>query len=577
MATLKPSTHIRLASRWTIVPGVLALALVTVGASGLRTDAAMNPSQVPNAPASVSASPDNNSALVSWTVPSSNNGSAITSYVITPYLGTDAQAQVNVAGAMQATIPGLTNGSRYTFAVAAINANGAGPTASSKTVAIGAPTAPSGVSVTPVPRQAGGARATVSWTAPTSNASPITAYVVTPFLGPFGLTPRTVPADSTSALLSGLTFGATYTFKVAAQNAYGSSFKSASSNSLTPRCVATPMLNGQSDINAAPAGTTFCLTGTHNWTLTPKSGDGFIGPAILDGANSTVYAFVGNGAANVILSAIEVRNYNVTDPQAAISAHGTTGWIFRDLQVHDNGSAGGGTGLNLGVNSRVLGGRYYNNRELGIGGGGGADGWIINGAQIDHNNFTDDTYTTRNIACGYQGGGVKWTADNTTVVNSWIIGNACKGLWADLNADNTTIVNNLVAGNWDEGIFVEISSNATVTNNIVTGNGLRNYNGDGSGCPWLWGGGITLASSDGAEVAYNSLSGNCNGITATQQNRADGNPGLLQNDSIHDNSIAGPGGKTGAVADNGANLPARNIVFANNTFSNGALFCNLQC
>ena len=34
-----------------------------------------------------------------------------------------------------------------------------------------------------------------------------------------------------------------------------------------------PMNNGQSDIDAAPAGTTFCLSGTHNWTLYPKSGD----------------------------------------------------------------------------------------------------------------------------------------------------------------------------------------------------------------------------------------------------------------------------------------------------------------
>ena len=126
------------------------------------------------------------------------------------------------------------------------------------------------------------------------------------------------------------------------------------------------MPNGQSDINAAPGGTTFCLTGTHNWTLTPKSGDKFIGPAVLDGAHATVFAIRGNGTSNVVLSALEVRNYRVADPDAAIAGHGTTGWIFRDLRVHDNGTiGGGGAGAHLGVNSKVVGGRYYNNRELG--------------------------------------------------------------------------------------------------------------------------------------------------------------------------------------------------------------------
>jgi parallel beta-helix repeat protein len=251
--------------------------------------------------------------------------------------------------------------------------------------------------------------------------------------------------------------------------------------------------------------------------------------------------------------------------------------VFRDLLVHDNGTTGGGgTGADLGVNSRVVGGRYYNNRELGIGGGGGANGWVITGAEIDHNNFTDNTYTKRNISCGYQAGGVKWTADYTTIQHSKIHDNACKGLWVDLNGDHTKILDNNVYGNWDEGIFIEISSGATVTGNTVTGNGLRNYNGDGSGCPWLWGGGITLASSDHALIANNTLSGNCNGITGTQQTRTDGHPGLLEYENIHDNVIAGPGGKTGVVADNGANLSLRSIVFAKNTIKNHT-FCALSC
>jgi parallel beta-helix repeat protein len=341
-----------------------------------------------------------------------------------------------------------------------------------------------------------------------------------------------------------------------------------------PRCSGVPMRSGQKDIDAAPPGTTFCLSGTHNWTLTPKSGDRFVGPAILDGRNTTTTGFLGNGTSNVTLANLEIRNYRAGDQEAAISAHGTTGWVLRNLQVHDNGTADGGTGANIGVDSHIIGGRYYNNRTLGIGGGGGADGWIIDGAEIDHNNFTNNDYTKRNTSCGYEGGGVKWTADNATVTNSKIHDNACKGLWADLNADNAKIVDNNVYGNWDEGIFIEISSGAVVTGNTVSLNGLKNDNGSGSGCPWLWGGGITLASSGHAEVARNTLSGNCNGITGTQQTRTEGKPGLLEYLSIHDNLIVGPGGKTGVAADNGANLTTRSIVFANNAFDD-TTFCGL--
>ena len=49
--------------------------------------------------------------------------------------------------------------------------------------------------------------------------------------------------------------------------------------------LSTPVAGtGQADIDAQPAGMRLCLSGTHNWTLTPKSGDTLSGPAVLDGA-----------------------------------------------------------------------------------------------------------------------------------------------------------------------------------------------------------------------------------------------------------------------------------------------------
>ncbi len=65
---------------------------------------------------------------MSWTAPSSTGGSAITSDIVTPYVGSSAQTPVEVAGSVTSTIvKGLTNGTGYTFTVTAANIAGAGP------------------------------------------------------------------------------------------------------------------------------------------------------------------------------------------------------------------------------------------------------------------------------------------------------------------------------------------------------------------------------------------------------------------------------------------------------------------
>jgi len=87
---------------------------------------------VPGAPTGVTATAGNGSATLSWTAPSSNGGSAITSYTVTPFVGSTAQTSlaVTVNGsppATSTTMPGLVNGTTYTFTVSATNAIGTGP------------------------------------------------------------------------------------------------------------------------------------------------------------------------------------------------------------------------------------------------------------------------------------------------------------------------------------------------------------------------------------------------------------------------------------------------------------------
>ena len=86
---------------------------------------------VPSAPTAVTASAATRQALVSWSAPSSNGGSAITSYTLTPYIGSSAQTPLEVgASTTSAIVTGLTNGTAYTFTVAASNLAGSGPASS---------------------------------------------------------------------------------------------------------------------------------------------------------------------------------------------------------------------------------------------------------------------------------------------------------------------------------------------------------------------------------------------------------------------------------------------------------------
>jgi hypothetical protein len=183
---------------------------------------------VPSAPTDVQAAAGDGSALVSWSPSATDGGSPITGYRVT---STPGGAVVDAAAdATSVRVPGLTNGTSYTFSVQALNAAGSSSAStSSSVVPVTVPGAPTSATALPADRSA-----TVSWAAPTSTGgSPITGYSVTS--QPGGLT-ATAAADATSVTVPGLTNGVSYTFSVVARNAVGTS-TGATTAAVAPRTV----------------------------------------------------------------------------------------------------------------------------------------------------------------------------------------------------------------------------------------------------------------------------------------------------------------------------------------------------
>ena len=205
----------------------------TSAASAAGPAGGVVPSTVPSTPSAptVTTAGLNGQASVTWTAPN-NQGSAITSYTLTPTPACASCTGLAVTGnpaGTSTTVGGLTNGTSYTFTLIATNANGNSAASSASTAAVaGIPATPAAPSATPT-STAG--QDTVTWTAPASASGPITGYTLTPTPACSGCTGLTVSGNpaGTSTTVGGLTAGTSYTFKVTATNASGTSAASAAS------------------------------------------------------------------------------------------------------------------------------------------------------------------------------------------------------------------------------------------------------------------------------------------------------------------------------------------------------------
>ena len=223
---------------------------------------------------------------VNWTPPAAvANQATITGYRVRTYEGASTTVfRTSFAGVTSTIgITVLTNGTGYSFDVAAINSVGTGAASARSTVVT--PTAPVVQVVAGAPvigtSVAGNASVTVNWAAPAAvaNAAAITGYRVRTYVGAAtGVTRTTTVANVTTSVIATLINGTGYTFDVAAINSVGTGAASARSVVVTPRTefVLPTVIARTPASGARSVSQTGNLTATFSEPVTGVSGTTFV-------------------------------------------------------------------------------------------------------------------------------------------------------------------------------------------------------------------------------------------------------------------------------------------------------------
>jgi hypothetical protein len=196
------------------------------GARSATTSA--RPAGVPGQVTGLSTTAGNGQVLLAWQ-PVTDAG--VTGYRVEISPPPAGQQQIRQVGlATSDTMTGLTNGTTYTFAVMAVNAEGDGPwSLGVAATPFGKPTAPAA----PTATATAAGTVTVSWAPPQNNGTTVTGYTVyeyqaTSSAGPWGTqaASQTV-SGSTSSTSFAVTNGNWYEYAVAATSQAGTTAQSA--------------------------------------------------------------------------------------------------------------------------------------------------------------------------------------------------------------------------------------------------------------------------------------------------------------------------------------------------------------
>jgi titin len=278
------------------------------------------PFDVPTAPQSVTASPGNTSVSLQWSAPSNVNFSPVTGYRVTPMVDGVAQDPTTFTSpATSQTMTGLTNGTTYTFVVAAVNGAGIGPDSTPSNAIVPAvdPVAPS--APTPTLVVPGNGSVKVSWSAPASTGgSPVTGYVVTPYVAGVAQASTTLRSAATTATITGLTNGTTYTFRIAASNVAGVGEQSVDSS---PAGAGAPSPPG---FQSAQPGDKAAKVG---WAAPAANGapiSGYVVTPYRSGIAEPAQTFPGTATTAIVIGLVNDATY--TFRVAALNADGMSGW-----------------------------------------------------------------------------------------------------------------------------------------------------------------------------------------------------------------------------------------------------------
>ncbi|MDC3312404.1 fibronectin type III domain-containing protein [Flavobacteriaceae bacterium] len=314
------------------------------------------PPSTPDAPTIGTAIAGDGQVTVSFTAPSSNGGSSITSYTATSNPG-NITGTVNQSGSGSITVTGLTNGTAYTFTVTATNAIGTSlESAASNSVTPVAPTVPDAPTIGTA--NAGDGQVTVSFTAPSSDGgSSITYYTATS--NPGNITGTVNQSGSGSITVTGLTNGTAYNFTVTATNAVGTSEESAASNSVTPALAIGSTYQG---------GIIFYLDGNGGGLIAAPSDQG-------NGSTWGCYEYflgitnsaVGTGSANTAAHLIACPFFGTAAKIAAdLTLGGYDDWFLPSKDelnlMYEN--IGPGNALGLGNIGNFYPARYWSSTEI---------------------------------------------------------------------------------------------------------------------------------------------------------------------------------------------------------------------
>ena len=200
------------------------IAINSVGESKPSNIVSATPNnRVPISITNLKATAGDGKATLSWSVTSSELDS-ITGYRVREFKsGSSSFVTHDILGkATSVTIDGLTNGISYGFRIVAVNPQGIGPDSNLVQVTPKATSNKVPGMVTNVKAIPGDKQVTLSWNTPPDNGSPINGYnIVRTAVGSNSYTTIQKSDTSTSAIITGLANGQSYSFKVSAKNALG--------------------------------------------------------------------------------------------------------------------------------------------------------------------------------------------------------------------------------------------------------------------------------------------------------------------------------------------------------------------